>query len=94
MITIKTGCQSPCETCTRVKDPANCENKHCSTWRAWFSARWELIRGYPRRSKNQLQPGSEPTEDPCSHCASPRELCKTPCRSRVAWDRTQEGQAV
>ena len=41
--------QSPCKSCTRVKDPLNCENKNCATWREWFSARWKLINDYYRK---------------------------------------------
>ena len=35
---------SPCLTCTRVKDPKNCENKTCKDWQAWFIDRWESMR--------------------------------------------------
>lgn len=35
---------SPCVTCGRVKDPENCENKHCKLWKGWFLNRWELLR--------------------------------------------------
>ena len=38
--------QSPCATCTRVKDPKDCENKQCQTWQKWFLKRWKLINGY------------------------------------------------
>lgn len=34
----------PCLTCTRVRDPQNCENKVCKDWRAWFIDRWEAMR--------------------------------------------------
>lgn len=35
---------SPCLTCTRVKNPRNCENKTCKDWQAWFIDRWEAMR--------------------------------------------------
>lgn len=35
---------SPCLTCTRVKDPKNCENKLCKDWQAWFIDRWDTMR--------------------------------------------------
>ena len=35
---------SPCLTCSRVRDPINCENKLCKDWQAWFIARWEEMR--------------------------------------------------
>lgn len=35
---------SPCSTCTRVRDPQNCENKLCKDWQAWFIDRWEAMR--------------------------------------------------
>lgn len=44
---------SPCLSCTRVTNPANCENKLCGTWRQWFLQRWELIRSYPRYRMEQ-----------------------------------------
>ncbi|MBQ8909714.1 MAG: hypothetical protein IJY91_01585 [Oscillospiraceae bacterium] len=37
---------SPCKTCTRVKDPGNCENKCCGVWRNWFLRQWKLINGF------------------------------------------------
>ena len=36
--------EKPCLTCTRVKDPANCENKSCQTWREWFLKKWGELR--------------------------------------------------
>ena len=35
---------SPCLTCSRVRDPINCENKLCKDWQAWFIERWETMR--------------------------------------------------
>ena len=78
---------SPCQGCTRVKDPGNCENKNCSHWRKWFLKQWDLLRGYPRRQMDGPRPSV--VGDPCSQCASPRELCRTPCRSRRAWEVQQ-----
>lgn len=46
--------QKPCLTCTRVKDPANCESKQCKTWSDWFIKTWEQMRtrlGYGKESK-------------------------------------------
>lgn len=36
--------QSPCLTCTKVKDPSDCENKSCKAWREWWLKRWEALR--------------------------------------------------
>ena len=36
--------KSPCLTCTKVKDPCNCENKLCGKWRVWFLSEWEKKR--------------------------------------------------
>ena len=36
--------KSPCLTCTRVKDPRNCENKLCKDWQNWFVERWDAMR--------------------------------------------------
>lgn len=46
---------SPCLSCTRVKDPRNCENKNCMRWQKWFLGRWELIHNYPRAKMEQAQ---------------------------------------
>ena len=35
---------SPCFTCTRVRDPKNCENKLCKDWQSWFINRWDTMR--------------------------------------------------
>lgn len=35
---------SPCFTCTRVRDPKNCENKLCKDWQSWFIGRWNAMR--------------------------------------------------
>lgn len=39
---------SPCLTCTRVRDPQDCENKLCKDWQAWFIDRWESMRNSVR----------------------------------------------
>lgn len=36
--------KSPCLTCTRVKDPRNCENKTCKLWQEWFMQRWQAMQ--------------------------------------------------
>ena len=36
--------ESPCLQCSRVKSPANCENKLCKDWQFWFIDRWEAMR--------------------------------------------------
>ena len=38
--------ESPCRTCTRVKNPEACCNKSCSDWIEWFLSRWEAMRRY------------------------------------------------
>jgi hypothetical protein len=35
---------SPCKSCTRVKDPQDCDNKTCAAWREWWLKRWEAMR--------------------------------------------------
>ena len=40
--------ESPCLGCCRVPEPADCENKACKLWQAWFVSRWERLRRYPR----------------------------------------------
>ena len=34
----------PCLTCTRVKNPSDCEIKSCKEWRSWFVVRWDAMR--------------------------------------------------
>lgn len=48
---------SPCITCTRVKDPGNCENKDCRVWRQWYIERWEQLR---QSFGAAMQPPAEP----------------------------------
>lgn len=42
--------QSPCRTCTRVKDPYNCGNRNCADWKQWYLARQRLINGYAKKN--------------------------------------------
>lgn len=42
--------KSPCEGCTRVCDPAGCDNKNCKLWKAWFLRRWGMIYGYGKKA--------------------------------------------
>lgn len=44
---------SPCLSCTRVKDPRDCENKNCQLWRRWFIGRWEALRADARAGMEQ-----------------------------------------
>ena len=46
---------SPCRSCSRVRDPENCENKGCKVWREWFMKRWELIHRFPREAMEQME---------------------------------------
>ena len=41
--------QSPCLTCTKVKDHKKCANLHCKEWREWFLSRWDKINGYSEK---------------------------------------------
>lgn len=50
--------KSPCLTCTRVKDPRDCENKTCERWRRWFISWWEGVR-----EKYILEPQKEDCSD-------------------------------
>jgi hypothetical protein len=42
----------PCDTCSRVKNPADCENKKCLAWQEWFCRKWEELREKFRRAEN------------------------------------------
>ena len=39
---------SPCLRCSRVADPAACEDKNCVAWRKWFVGKWDEMRIAPR----------------------------------------------
>ena len=41
--------QSPCATCTRVKDTYNCGNIRCKVWREWYLKRQNLINAYAEK---------------------------------------------
>ena len=100
--------ESPCLTCTRVRDPKNCENKTCRDWQAWFIDRWEAMRENVRREMNtaQLQETGIPLGGHLyTHpdrvrgylendpCKScPFGHCQIPCVVRKAWE-TQKGGA-
>ncbi len=45
--------QSPCQSCTRIADPAQCDNKRCIPWQLWFADRWASIHGYYLRHKEK-----------------------------------------
>lgn len=53
------GQLSPCLSCSRVKDPENCENKNCKLWRQWFSSRWDAVRSNPRLQMEGTSAGLE-----------------------------------
>lgn len=45
--------QSPCLTCTRVKNPGDCENKNCRIWSVWFLKNWEQIHKFYEKYANE-----------------------------------------
>ena len=45
--------QSPCLTCTRVRDPYNCGNKNCETWQQWFLGRWKRFNDYYKKQQDK-----------------------------------------
>lgn len=40
----------PCNRCTKVPHPWDCDNKECPRWRKWFIHRWDTLRAMPRLS--------------------------------------------
>lgn len=36
--------KKPCLTCTRVKNPIECDNKTCRTWQDWYIRSWNKLR--------------------------------------------------
>ena len=94
--------ESPCLTCTRVRDPKNCENKTCRDWQAWFIDRWESMRNAIRKDMvgSQLQENGVPLGG--ERYASPHRVrayletdpcticpchpCAIPCPVRKTWE--------
>lgn len=76
---------SPCLTCTRVENPADCENKNCQVWRQWFISRWDRMRSFPRQLRQDREP--EPAGVPLGgrHYAAPHQVTRyletDPCES-------------
>lgn len=33
----------PCDNCTRVPNPEDCDNKRCPEWQAWWKPLWDKI---------------------------------------------------
>lgn len=82
---------SPCNGCTRTKEPDKCENKRCNPWRQWFLASWERRRRYPW-AEMEARRAAALTEDPCKQCAKAEKICLRPCIDRGIWERKwQEG---
>lgn len=54
MQSVKT--ESPCLSCTRVRNPGNCENKQCKVWQKWFCEQWELTRRTARARMEAADP--------------------------------------
>lgn len=54
------ACEKPCKTCTKVADPADCENKRCKLWSQWFLSRWKMIHGFGKEleKRDELEDGS------------------------------------
>lgn len=76
---------SPCQRCTRVRDPEACENKNCQAWQQWFIARWNRMRQMPRQLRQQSQPEPVGVSLGGRHYAAPHQvshyLHTDPCHS-------------
>lgn len=46
---------SPCMSCTRVRNPRQCENKECKVWQDWFIGNWNQLRRQPRLAMEQVK---------------------------------------
>ena len=100
--------ESPCLTCTRVRDPKNCEAKTCRDWQAWFIDRWEAMRECVRKDMAQAQLREVGVPLGGHHYAPPHQVtaylrhdpcdtcpalrCAQPCPVKKAW-RVQKGAA-
>ena len=78
---------SPCRSCTRVRDPQNCENKNCRSWQSWFIRRWDQIRTAPRQQVDATRPCAAGVNIGGQHYAMPHQvrqyLQDDPCESCV-----------
>ena len=76
--------KKPCLTCTRVKDPENCENKKCNEWRRWFICRWDRMRSVPRLQEEARIPEHAGVPLGGHYYAAPHEtvryLTQDPCK--------------
>ena len=73
---------SPCRDCCLVAEPARCENKNCRLWQRWFIDSWNALR-------RPWEAAEDVGADPCLSCLCPRDLCRTPCGPRRAWEVSQ-----
>lgn len=78
---------SPCDSCARVKDPRNCENKNCQVWQRWYIARWEQLR--QQFGGGNTAPQKHP-QDPCETCLYPKPLCAAACPLKKDWLAAQQ----
>ena len=39
----------PCEKCTRVECPRECNLKKCRAWQEWFLYRWSLFNNFAKK---------------------------------------------
>ena len=44
----------PCHSCTRVKNPRNCEEKGCKVWKDWFIETWDRQRMQFRLAREHM----------------------------------------
>lgn len=100
-------CEKPCLTCTRVRDPKNCEAKTCRDWQAWFIDRWESMRENVRKQMHQSQvqevgiplgghryvsPHQADAYLKNDPCLTcPMGRCDSPCPVKKAWVEKKEG---
>lgn len=51
--------ESPCLTCTSVKNPKICGNTDCVRWKSWFLQRWDDIQIAAGFKQKEPEPVSE-----------------------------------
>lgn len=54
---------SPCKSCTRVKDPINCQMKTCAIWHDWFVRRWDEFNATAKACGLEITPIVQRGED-------------------------------
>ena len=54
---------SPCDICTKCKNPKRCGNIGCMDWYQWFTAAWDAACGRMKKYPESQETPSEEEKD-------------------------------